>query len=97
MERSLERSSSSGMAFVSRGGATHKAITLDLMLRTFMNSPDFQPQNPRMWEGIARLVPGTTPQQVCRQAQYKLMKMGVNIIIIIIIVIIVCTKMGRIT
>ena len=54
----------SNMAFSSRHGAAHKAVTLDLMLRTFMNSQDFQPHNPRMWEGIARLVPGTTPQQV---------------------------------
>ncbi len=52
------------MSFIQRGGAAQKAVTLDLMLRTFMNSPDFQPNNPKMWEGIARLVPGTTPQQV---------------------------------
>ena len=48
----------------SRQGAAHRLVALDLMLRTFMNSPDFQPYNPRMWEGIAKLVPGTTPQQV---------------------------------
>ena len=46
------------------GGAAHRAVALDLMLRTFMNSPEFQPYNPRMWEGISKLVPGTTPHQV---------------------------------
>ncbi|XP_019848808.1 PREDICTED: uncharacterized protein LOC100634973 isoform X2 [Amphimedon queenslandica] len=45
------------------GGAAHRAVALDLMLRTFMNSPEFQPYNPRMWEGISKLVPGTTPHQ----------------------------------
>lgn len=56
-------STRTGLAYSSRHGAAHRAVTLDLMLRTFMNSPDFQPHNPRMWEGIARLVPGTTPHQ----------------------------------
>lgn len=60
------------MAFIPRNsGSAHKAVTLDLMLRTFMNSPDFQPNNPKMWEGIARLVPGTTAQQV-QKSSYPL-------------------------
>lgn len=45
-------------------GVAQRAVALDLMLRTFMNSPDFQPNNIRMWEGIAKLVPGVTTQQV---------------------------------
>lgn len=52
------------MAYPSRNGAASRAIALDLMLRTFMNSPDFQPYNPRVWDSVAKLVPGTTAQQV---------------------------------
>ena len=52
------------MAYSSRNGAAHRAVALDLMLRTFMNSPDFQPYNPKMWDGIAKMIPGTSPQQV---------------------------------
>ena len=65
-------STRTGLAYSSRHGAAHRAVTLDLMLRTFMNSPDFQPHNPRMWEGIARLVPGTTPHQVLIALNYPL-------------------------
>ena len=53
------------MAF-HRNGSASRAVALDLMLRTFMNSADFQASNPKIWENIARLVPGTTPQQVRR-------------------------------
>ena len=47
-----------------RSGAASRAMALDLMLRTFMNSGDFQPSNAKIWDNIAKLVPGTTPQQV---------------------------------
>lgn len=49
----------------SRGGPASRTVALDLMLRTFMNSADFHVSNPKIWENIAKLVPGTTPQQVC--------------------------------
>ena len=52
------------MAYSYRNGAAHRAVALDLMLRTFMNSPDFQPYNPKMWDGIAKMIPGISPQQV---------------------------------
>ena len=41
-----------------------RSVALDLMLRTFMNSSQFQASRPRVWENVSRLVPGTTPQQV---------------------------------
>ena len=40
-----------------------RAVALDVMLRTCLNSSEFQ-SSPKNWENIARLVPGTTPQQV---------------------------------
>ncbi|XP_064392839.1 SANT and BTB domain regulator of class switch recombination-like [Halichondria panicea] len=49
-----------------RSGPASRAVALDLMLRTFMNSADFHTSNPRIWDNIAKLVPGTTPQQ-CAQ------------------------------
>ena len=55
------------MAYSYRNGAAHRAVALDLMLRTFMNSPDFQPYNPKMWDGIAKMIPGISPQQVSLQ------------------------------
>ena len=51
------------MAFP-RGGPASRTVALDLVLRTFMNSADFCVSNPKIWENIAKLVPGTTPQQV---------------------------------
>ncbi len=47
-----------------RSGPASRAVALDLMLRTFMNSADFHTSNPKIWDNIAKLVPGTTPQQV---------------------------------
>ena len=49
-----------------------RSVALDLMLRTFMNSSEFHSSefhssNPRVWDNIAKLVPGTTPQQVSEQ------------------------------
>ena len=49
-----------------KNGPASRAVALDLVLRTFMNSAEFQPSNPRIWDNIAKLVPGTTPQQVSR-------------------------------
>ncbi|XP_064392862.1 uncharacterized protein LOC135340440 isoform X1 [Halichondria panicea] len=49
-----------------RSGPASRAVALDLMLRTCMNSADFHTSNPRIWDNIAKLVPGTTPQQ-CAQ------------------------------
>ena len=54
------------MAHPSRNGVAHRTVALDLLLRTFMNSPDFQPYNPKMWDGIAKMIPGISPQQVSR-------------------------------
>lgn len=47
----------------SRSSAT-RAVTLDLMLRTFMNSTEFVRMEPKNWEAVARLIPGTTAKQV---------------------------------
>ncbi len=52
-----------------RNGSASRAVALDLMLRTFMNSADFHTSNPKIWDNIAKLVPGTTPQQVMMQCQ----------------------------
>ncbi|XP_065831094.1 SANT and BTB domain regulator of class switch recombination-like isoform X2 [Oscarella lobularis] len=46
----------------SRSSAT-RAVTLDLMLRTFMNSTEFVRMEPKNWEAVARLIPGTTAKQ----------------------------------
>ena len=51
-----------------RSGPASRAVALDLMLRTFMNSADFHTSNPKIWDNIAKLVPGTTPQQVNRES-----------------------------
>ena len=42
-----------------------RAVALDLILRTFMNSSDFNKMQSKNWEAIAKLIPGTTPQEVC--------------------------------
>ena len=49
-----------------KGGPASRAVALDLVLRTFMNSAEFHPSNPKIWDNIAKLVPGTTPQKVGR-------------------------------
>ena len=41
-----------------------KALALDIMLRTFMNSTEFQNLKFKNWESIAKLIPGTTAKQV---------------------------------
>ena len=52
------------MASYAKNGPTSRALALDLVLRTFMNSADFSLSNSKIWDNISRLVPGTTPQQV---------------------------------
>ncbi len=53
------------MASYSRNGPASRAVALDLVLRTFMNSADFNNvSNSKMWDHISKLVPGTTPKQV---------------------------------
>ncbi len=59
------------MMAYSRGGPASRTVALDLMLRTFMNSADFHISNPRIWENISKLVPGTTPQQVSEPTRAK--------------------------
>lgn len=54
----------SDMTSYARGGPASRALALDLVLRTFMNSADFSLSSGRVWDNISRLVPGTTPQQV---------------------------------
>ncbi|XP_071497150.1 SANT and BTB domain regulator of class switch recombination-like [Diadema antillarum] len=43
-----------------------RAVALDLMLRTFMNSSEFNDMQPKNWDAIAKLIPGTMPQE-CAQ------------------------------
>ena len=43
---------------------TSRLVTLDLMLRTFMNSVEFTRMEPKNWDAVARLVPGTTAREV---------------------------------
>lgn len=59
---SFSRSSSNSGSSIPTSRSS--SVALDLMLRTFMNSTEFQSSNPRVWENISKLVPGTTPQQV---------------------------------
>ena len=39
-------------------------MALDLILRTLMNSPDFRKAENKNWEAVAKLVPGSTSDQV---------------------------------
>ena len=41
-----------------------RTVALDLMLRTFMNSSEFNDIQNKNWDAIAKLIPGTTPQEV---------------------------------
>ena len=38
---------------------------LDLILKSFLSSPEFSEQQDKNWDAICRMVPGTTPKQVC--------------------------------
>lgn len=40
-------------------------VTLDLILKTLIESPDFSSLETKNWEAISHLIPGTTPMQVC--------------------------------
>ncbi|KAL9981392.1 hypothetical protein ACROYT_G010092 [Oculina patagonica] len=42
-------------------------LAVDLMLRTLMNSPEFRESENKNWEGVAKLVPGSTPQQCAKR------------------------------
>ncbi|KAL8594510.1 hypothetical protein ACOMHN_024955 [Nucella lapillus] len=42
-------------------------VTLDLILKTLIASPDFNHLNSKNWDAIARLIPGTTPSQCARR------------------------------
>ena len=46
------------------GGGTLWAVALDLMLRTFMNSSEFNNIQNKNWDAVAKLIPGTTPHEV---------------------------------
>lgn len=39
-------------------------MALDLVLRTLMSSPEFNETGDKNWSAVARLVPGTTSQEV---------------------------------
>lgn len=43
-----------------------RAVALDLMLRTFMNTSEFNDMQPKNWDAIAKLIPGAMPQE-CAQ------------------------------
>ncbi|XP_062500818.1 SANT and BTB domain regulator of class switch recombination-like isoform X2 [Corticium candelabrum] len=46
---------------------TSRLVTLDLMLRTFMNSVEFTRMEPKNWDAVARLVPGTTARECAKR------------------------------
>ncbi|XP_022085885.1 uncharacterized protein KIAA1841 homolog [Acanthaster planci] len=52
-----------------RRDSPSRAVALDLMLRTFMNSSDFNNMQSKNWEAIAKLIPGTTPQECAKRFQ----------------------------
>lgn len=41
-----------------------KNLALDVMLRTFMNSTEFQSLKFKNWDSVAKLIPGVTAKQV---------------------------------
>lgn len=45
-------------------GETSKNLALDIMLRTFMNSTEFQNLRFKNWDSVAKLIPGITAKQV---------------------------------
>lgn len=46
-------------------------LAVDLMLRTLMNSPEFRESENKNWEGVAKLIPGSSAQQVCLWPNYE--------------------------
>ncbi|XP_064620548.1 SANT and BTB domain regulator of class switch recombination-like isoform X2 [Lineus longissimus] len=45
----------------------HQSMALDLILRTFINSKEFNEMPQKNWEAVSRLIPGTTPRQIARR------------------------------
>ncbi|PVD33053.1 hypothetical protein C0Q70_08501 [Pomacea canaliculata] len=51
-------------------------VTLDLILKTLIASPDFNSQNVKNWEAIARLIPGTNANQCARRYEELMVTLG---------------------
>ena len=45
-------------------GTDARAVSRDLLLKTYMKSTDLRISNSKMWDSISKMVPETTPQQV---------------------------------
>ncbi|XP_072024179.1 SANT and BTB domain regulator of class switch recombination-like [Amphiura filiformis] len=54
---------------MNRRDSPSRAVALDLMLRTFMNSSEFNDIQNKNWDAIAKLIPGTTPQECAKRFQ----------------------------
>ncbi|XP_071790076.1 SANT and BTB domain regulator of class switch recombination-like isoform X1 [Asterias amurensis] len=52
-----------------RRDSPSRAVALDLILRTFMNSSDFNNMQSKNWDAISKLIPGSTPQECSRRFQ----------------------------
>ncbi|XP_033123489.1 uncharacterized protein KIAA1841 homolog isoform X3 [Anneissia japonica] len=48
---------------VTRKDNPSRMVALDLMLRTFMNSTEFNDIQSKNWDAISKLIPGTTPKE----------------------------------
>lgn len=46
-------------------------LAVDLMLRTLMSSLEFRESEKKNWEGVAKLIPGSSAQQVCIRPNSK--------------------------
>ncbi|XP_071849474.1 SANT and BTB domain regulator of class switch recombination-like isoform X2 [Apostichopus japonicus] len=44
-----------------------RLVAIDLILRTFMNTSGFNEMEPKNWNAISRLIPGSTPQECMRR------------------------------
>ncbi|KAK0045577.1 hypothetical protein Bpfe_024943 [Biomphalaria pfeifferi] len=51
-------------------------VTLDLILKTLIESPDFSSLETKNWEAISYLIPGTTPMQCARRYEELLTNGG---------------------
>uniref|UniRef100_A0A2C9LIL3 SANT and BTB domain-containing protein n=1 Tax=Biomphalaria glabrata TaxID=6526 RepID=A0A2C9LIL3_BIOGL len=51
-------------------------VTLDLILKTLIESPDFSSLETKNWEAISHLIPGTTPMQCARRYEELLTNGG---------------------
>ena len=45
--------------------SSRAGVTLDLILKTFINSKGFTSSVYKNWEALSAMIPGTTPLQVC--------------------------------